>query len=198
MYVLLTPVWDSPNQGVMKPARLTTSGLSGITHVHHVSHNLIACVPVDIAEKIESQRMLNFRLLRISVWEFYWLTDQSLRSGQVWGHTPEQRVAASTLRRYSFVLIWLSLWQTPGHIVQIGPLTQSRSIQAITRHGPAPRIPTSHIWCSWSEISPLTLGSVHYAFWYLFTRETAERISMWIIAGCNVTIVFLSRNPASD
>ena len=26
------------------------------------------------------------------------------RSGQVWGHTPEQRVAASTLRRYSFGL----------------------------------------------------------------------------------------------
>ena len=26
------------------------------------------------------------------------------RSGQVWGHTPEQRVAASTLRRYSFSL----------------------------------------------------------------------------------------------
>ena len=25
-------------------------------------------------------------------------------SGQVWGHTPEQRVAASTLRRYSFGL----------------------------------------------------------------------------------------------
>ena len=24
------------------------------------------------------------------------------RSGQVWGHTPEQRVAASTLRRYCF------------------------------------------------------------------------------------------------
>ena len=27
-----------------------------------------------------------------------------LRPGQVWGHTPEQRVAASTLRRYSLVL----------------------------------------------------------------------------------------------
>ena len=27
-----------------------------------------------------------------------------LSSGQVWGHTPEQRVAASTLRRYSFFL----------------------------------------------------------------------------------------------
>ena len=26
------------------------------------------------------------------------------RSGQVWGHTPEQRVAASTSRRYSFGL----------------------------------------------------------------------------------------------
>ena len=27
-----------------------------------------------------------------------------VRSGQVWEHTPEQRVAASTLRRYSFGL----------------------------------------------------------------------------------------------
>ena len=27
-----------------------------------------------------------------------------IRSGQVWGHTPEQRVAASTVRRYSFGL----------------------------------------------------------------------------------------------
>ena len=26
------------------------------------------------------------------------------RTGQVWRHTPDQRVAASTLRRYSFVL----------------------------------------------------------------------------------------------
>ena len=26
------------------------------------------------------------------------------RSGQVWGHTPQQRVAASTLRRYDFGL----------------------------------------------------------------------------------------------
>ena len=29
---------------------------------------------------------------------------QQVRSGQVWGHTPEQRVAASNLRRYSFGL----------------------------------------------------------------------------------------------
>ena len=29
---------------------------------------------------------------------------RQVRSGQVWGHTPEQRVATSTLRRYSFVL----------------------------------------------------------------------------------------------
>ena len=28
----------------------------------------------------------------------------SVFPGQVWGHTPEQRVAASTLRRYSFGL----------------------------------------------------------------------------------------------
>ena len=28
----------------------------------------------------------------------------SVRSGQVWGHTPEQRVAASTLRRSSLGL----------------------------------------------------------------------------------------------
>ena len=27
-----------------------------------------------------------------------------VRSGQVWGHTPEQRIAASTLQRYSFGL----------------------------------------------------------------------------------------------
>ena len=27
-----------------------------------------------------------------------------VRSGQIWGHTPEQRVAASTLRRYSIDL----------------------------------------------------------------------------------------------
>ena len=27
----------------------------------------------------------------------------STMSGQVWGHTPEQRIVASTLRRYSFV-----------------------------------------------------------------------------------------------
>ena len=31
-----------------------------------------------------------------------WLT--LVTSGQVWGHAPEQRVAASTLRRYSFGL----------------------------------------------------------------------------------------------
>ena len=30
------------------------------------------------------------------------LNQRIIRSGQVWGHTPEQRVAASTLRRYSF------------------------------------------------------------------------------------------------
>ena len=29
---------------------------------------------------------------------------QQIRSGQVWGHTPKQSVAASTLRRYSFGL----------------------------------------------------------------------------------------------
>ena len=32
------------------------------------------------------------------------LISGQVRSGQVWGHTPEQRVPASTLRRYSFVL----------------------------------------------------------------------------------------------
>ena len=32
------------------------------------------------------------------------LPDRQVRSGQVWGHTPEKRVAASTLRRYSFGL----------------------------------------------------------------------------------------------
>ena len=37
---------------------------------------------------------------------FYVVIDiyQSVRWGQVWGHTPEQRVAASTLRRYSLGL----------------------------------------------------------------------------------------------
>ena len=36
-----------------------------------------------------------------------WLVSQisvNVRSGRVWGHTPEQRDAASTLRRYSFCL----------------------------------------------------------------------------------------------
>ena len=37
----------------------------------------------------------------------------SVRSGQVCGHTPEQRVAESTLLRY-LASVWPSLRQTPG------------------------------------------------------------------------------------
>ena len=37
-----------------------------------------------------------------------------LRSGQVWGHTPEQRDAASNLRQYSFGLRLGISRQTPG------------------------------------------------------------------------------------
>ena len=33
-----------------------------------------------------------------------WARGVECRSGQVWGHTPEQRVAVSTLRRHSFGL----------------------------------------------------------------------------------------------
>ena len=36
------------------------------------------------------------------------------RSGQVWGHIPEQRVAASTLRRYFSASVWPLPRQTPG------------------------------------------------------------------------------------
>ena len=42
------------------------------------------------------------------------LAAQPSRSGQVWWHTPEQRVTASTLRRYPSSSVWSSSKQTPG------------------------------------------------------------------------------------
>ena len=43
-------------------------------------------------------------ILRISMLEIVISMHGQVRSGQAWRHTPEQRVAASTLRRYSFGL----------------------------------------------------------------------------------------------
>ena len=64
-------------------------------------------------------------------------------SGQ-WEHTPEQRMAASTMRCYSFgfhLAIAQASLGPHAHIFQIGlHLTQPRSTRAAPRHGPTPRI----------------------------------------------------------
>ena len=69
----------------------------------------------------------------------------NVRSGQVWGHTPEQRVAASTLRRYSFGLR-LAIVQADARPVTLislkytTPPDLSWSLCAPPRHYPATRI----------------------------------------------------------
>ena len=47
--------------------------------------------------------------------------------GQVWGHTPEQRVAASTLRRYSFGRLTIVHRRQARHvsIIHIGLVTDA-------------------------------------------------------------------------
>ena len=68
----------------------------------------------------------------------------SFKSGQRWRHTPEQCVAASTSRRYSFSLRLPSPRQTPGpqcpHPSDRTPPYEARSVWAPPRHEPAPRI----------------------------------------------------------
>ena len=68
-------------------------------------------------------------------------------SGQVWGHTPEQRVAASTLRRY-FYGLRLAIALADARPVMLISFryglhpTQSRSMRAAPRYDPTHQNPT--------------------------------------------------------
>ena len=66
--------------------------------------------------------------------------------GQVWGHTPQQRFAMSSLRRYSFGLRLAIAGRRQSHhahIHRIGlHLTQPWSMRAAFRHAAIPWIPT--------------------------------------------------------
>ena len=51
---------------------------------------------VEKSRKLLEKAKLNNKTDEVEIFE------KKVRSGQVWGYTPEQRVTASTLRRYSF------------------------------------------------------------------------------------------------
>ena len=98
--------WSSQLSGMGKVmnVNLPSTGTGKSSTVGHCLDALITAV----RNKIQEVGGYTF-LISISKWRIF--TDYKncmfclmYRSGQVWGHTPEQRVAASTLRRYSFGL----------------------------------------------------------------------------------------------
>ena len=84
------------------------SGLSSTNTVHLVQHLRDKCSlnadgsldNVSLCLVMAALYAIDVSILEQEDGEGWYIIVFQVRSGQVWGHTPEQRVAASTLRRY--------------------------------------------------------------------------------------------------